>query len=60
MVKVDRLQQLFSNSRAPGGLSENRQALVPASEFASSAESIWKTIKENEDLDLPAYQVIFI
>ncbi|KAF9671710.1 hypothetical protein SADUNF_Sadunf12G0075800 [Salix dunnii] len=56
--KVDRLRQQFFHSISPGGLAGNRKDVQPASGFALRAEQIWKTIKENKDLDLPAMEVM--
>ncbi|KAF9671835.1 hypothetical protein SADUNF_Sadunf12G0090300 [Salix dunnii] len=56
--KVDRLRQRFFNSISPGGLAGDRKDVQPASGFALRAEQIWKTIKENKDLDLPAMEVM--
>ncbi|KAE8696347.1 Protein ROOT HAIR DEFECTIVE 3-like protein 2 [Hibiscus syriacus] len=55
---VAELRQLFSNSISPGGLAGDRQGVVPASGFSLSAQQIWKVIKENKDLDLPAHKVM--
>ncbi|GKD99863.1 root hair defective 3-like protein, partial [Tanacetum coccineum] len=52
------LRQRFYHSIAPGGLAGDRQGVVPASGFSFSAEQIWKVIKENRDLDLPAHKVM--
>ncbi|KAJ6748224.1 PROTEIN SEY1 [Salix purpurea] len=57
-VKVDRLRQRFLHSISPGGLAGDRKDVQPASGFALRAEQIWKTIKENKDLDLPAMEVM--
>ncbi|KAJ6417922.1 hypothetical protein OIU84_001329 [Salix udensis] len=57
-AKVDRLRQRFFNSISPGGLAGDRKDVQPASEFSLRAEQIWKTIKENKDLDLPAMEVM--
>lgn len=51
------LRKRFYQSIAPGGLAGDRQGVVPASGFSFSAEQIWKIIKENRDLDLPAHKV---
>lgn len=45
------------HSISPGGLAGDRQGVVPASGFSFSAQQIWKVIKENKDLDLPAHKV---
>ncbi|KAL6972721.1 hypothetical protein U1Q18_026894 [Sarracenia purpurea var. burkii] len=56
--QVASLRQQFVNSIAPGGLAGDRTGVVPASGFSFSAEQIWKIIKENKDLDLPAHKVM--
>ncbi|CAN6465056.1 unnamed protein product [Victoria cruziana] len=56
--QVAALRQKFFHSIAPGGLAGDRRGVVPASGFAFSAEQIWKVIKENKDLDLPAHKVM--
>ncbi|KAL0441408.1 UNVERIFIED_CONTAM: protein ROOT HAIR defective [Sesamum radiatum] len=57
-LKVASLRQRFFHSIAPGGLAGDRRGVVPASGFSFSAEQIWKVIKENKDLDLPAHKVM--
>ncbi|KAJ6748245.1 PROTEIN SEY1 [Salix purpurea] len=57
-AKVDRLRQRFFHSISPGGLAGARRDVQPASGFVLRAEKIWKTIKENKDLDLPAMEVM--
>ncbi|XP_061956194.1 protein ROOT HAIR DEFECTIVE 3 homolog 2-like isoform X1 [Populus nigra] len=52
--QVARLRQRFIS---PGGLTDQREA-EPASGFFIRAEKIWKTIKDNKDLDLPALKVM--
>ncbi|KAK4772079.1 hypothetical protein SAY86_013854 [Trapa natans] len=52
------LRARFFHSIAPGGLAGDRQGVVPASGFSFSAQQIWKVIKENKDLDLPAHKVM--
>uniref|UniRef100_A0A7N0ZXB6 Protein ROOT HAIR DEFECTIVE 3 homolog n=1 Tax=Kalanchoe fedtschenkoi TaxID=63787 RepID=A0A7N0ZXB6_KALFE len=52
------LRQRFFHSIAPGGLAGDRRGVVPASGFSFSAQQIWKVIKENRDLDLPAHKVM--
>ena len=52
------MRQRFFHSIAPGGLAGDRRGAVPASGFSFSAQQIWKVIKENKDLDLPAHKVI--
>lgn len=56
--KVASLRQKFYHSIAPGGLAGDRRGVIPASGFSFSAQQIWKVIKENKDLDLPAHKVI--
>ncbi|KAL0319386.1 UNVERIFIED_CONTAM: protein ROOT HAIR defective [Sesamum angustifolium] len=56
--QVASLRQRFFHSIAPGGLAGDRRGVVPASGFSFSAEQIWKVIKENKDLDLPAHKVM--
>ncbi|KAM0932498.1 putative P-loop containing nucleoside triphosphate hydrolase [Dioscorea sansibarensis] len=56
--QVASLRQRFFHSIAPGGLAGDRRGVVAASAFALSAEEIWKVIKENKDLDLPAHKVM--
>ncbi|KAK9136499.1 hypothetical protein Sjap_007093 [Stephania japonica] len=56
--QVASLRQRFYHSIAPGGLAGDRRAVVPASGFSFSAQQIWKIIKENKDLDLPAHKVM--
>ncbi|CAL9062744.1 unnamed protein product, partial [Musa banksii] len=55
---VATLRQRFYHSIGPGGLAGDRQGVVPASGFSFSAQQIWKVIKENRDLDLPAHKVM--
>ncbi|KAG5548960.1 hypothetical protein RHGRI_014362 [Rhododendron griersonianum] len=40
------------------GLAGDRRGVVPSSGFSFSAQQIWKVIKENRDLDLPAHKVM--
>uniref|UniRef100_A0A0E0MPE0 GB1/RHD3-type G domain-containing protein n=1 Tax=Oryza punctata TaxID=4537 RepID=A0A0E0MPE0_ORYPU len=54
--QVQQLRQRFSNSIAPGGLAGDRRGVVPASGFLFSSQQIWKVIRENKDLDLPAHK----
>ncbi|KAL1551659.1 protein ROOT HAIR DEFECTIVE 3 1-like [Salvia divinorum] len=56
--QVASLRQRFHQSIAPGGLAGDRRGVVPASGFSFSAQQIWKVIKENKDLDLPAHKVM--
>ncbi|CAA0823843.1 Protein ROOT HAIR DEFECTIVE 3 homolog 2 [Striga hermonthica] len=54
---VAQLRQRFFHSISPGGLAGDRRGVIPASGFSFSAEHIWKVIRENKDLDLPAHKV---
>ncbi|KAL3631994.1 hypothetical protein CASFOL_024978 [Castilleja foliolosa] len=56
--QVASLRQRFFQSIAPGGLAGDRRGVVPASGFSFSGQQIWKVIKENKDLDLPAHKVM--
>ncbi|XP_059303103.1 protein ROOT HAIR DEFECTIVE 3-like [Lycium ferocissimum] len=56
--QVASLRQRFFHSIAPGGLAGDRRAVVPASGFSFSSQEIWRVIKENKDLDLPAHKVM--
>ncbi|QHN94804.1 hypothetical protein HN51_042670 [Arachis hypogaea] len=56
--QVHELRQRFVHSINPGGLAGDRRGVVPASGFSFSAQQIWKVIKENKDLDLPAHKVM--
>ncbi|XP_050231892.1 protein ROOT HAIR DEFECTIVE 3 [Mercurialis annua] len=56
--QVASLRQRFYHSVAPGGLAGDRRGVVPASGFSFSAQQMWKVIKENKDLDLPAHKVM--
>ncbi|KAK8469738.1 hypothetical protein PHAVU_005G159600 [Phaseolus vulgaris] len=56
--QVVNLRNRFQHSIAPGGLAGDRRGVVPASGFSFSAQEIWKIIKENKDLDLPAHKVM--
>lgn len=57
LLQVAQLRQRFFRSIAPGGLAGDRQGVIPASGFSFSAQQIWKAIRENRDLDLPAHRV---
>ncbi|CAI9761391.1 unnamed protein product [Fraxinus pennsylvanica] len=46
------------NEEACSPFVKKRQAVVPASGFSFTAQQIWKIIKENKDLDLPAHKVM--
>ncbi|KAI5569713.1 hypothetical protein BDE02_12G095500 [Populus trichocarpa] len=56
--QVALLRQRFIHSISLGGLAGDRKDVLPASGFSFRAEQIWKTIKENKDLDLPALEVM--
>ncbi|KAM7476049.1 hypothetical protein LguiB_023292 [Lonicera macranthoides] len=56
--QVANLRQRFFHSIAPGGLAGDRRGVVPASGFSFSSQEIWRIIKENRDLDLPAHKVM--
>ncbi|CAN7102630.1 unnamed protein product [Brassica rapa subsp. narinosa] len=56
--EVAELRQKFFHSISPGGLAGDRRGVVPASGFSFSSQEIWKVIKENRDLDLPAHKVM--
>ncbi|KAJ6977973.1 hypothetical protein D5086_023699 [Populus alba] len=56
--QVALLRQWFIQSISPGDLAGDRKDVRPASGFPLLAEQIWKTIKENKDLDLPALEVM--
>ncbi|KAM2930205.1 hypothetical protein COP2_037259 [Malus domestica] len=55
--KRERKRDGLFHSISPGGLAGDRRGVVPASAFSFSAQQIWKVIKENKDLDLPAHKV---
>ena len=57
-MQVGQLRQRFYHSIAPDGLATDRRGGVPASGFCLSALQIWKVIRENKDLNLPAHKVI--
>ncbi|CAN1827191.1 Protein ROOT HAIR DEFECTIVE 3 [Linum perenne] len=57
LKKVTNLRKRFYQSIAPGGLAGDRRGAVPASGFSFSSQAIWRVIKENKDLDLPAHKV---
>ncbi|WOK98505.1 hypothetical protein Cni_G07217 [Canna indica] len=56
--QVAQLRQRFIHSIAPGGLAGDRRGVVPASGFFVSVQEIWKVIRENKDLDLPAHKIM--
>ncbi|KAL6841646.1 hypothetical protein ACP4OV_028585 [Aristida adscensionis] len=56
--QVGQLRERFYNSIAPGGFAADRRGVVPASCFCLSALQIWKVIRENKDLNLPAHKVM--
>ncbi|XVF83672.1 hypothetical protein PTKIN_Ptkin16aG0509200 [Pterospermum kingtungense] len=55
--KVALLSQRLVNSISEG-LAGDRQPVVSASEFSFSTQQIWKTIKENKNLDLPSHKIM--
>jgi hypothetical protein len=57
ILQVALLRRRFIHSISPGGLVGDRKDVQPASGFPLRVEQIWKTIKENKDLDLPALEV---
>jgi len=56
-IQVSELRKRFYHSIAPGGLAGDRLDVVPASGFSISAQKIWKSIRENKDLNLPTLKV---
>ncbi|CAH9145693.1 unnamed protein product [Cuscuta epithymum] len=56
--EVLKLREHFYKSTSPGGIAGDRKEVVAASAFSYSAQMIWKAIKENKDLDLPAHKVM--
>jgi len=56
--QVAELRERFQNSIAPGGLAGDRRGVVAATAFPFSTQEIWRVIKENRDLDLPAHKVM--
>ncbi|KAJ8544679.1 hypothetical protein K7X08_017262 [Anisodus acutangulus] len=60
LYPVAQLRQLFFHSISPRGLAGDRRGVVPVSVFSYSAHQIWKVIKENKDLDLPAHKVMVV
>ncbi|KAL5711078.1 hypothetical protein ACHQM5_021572 [Ranunculus cassubicifolius] len=57
--QVGMLKEIFIDSTdASTGLIGDQEDKVPSSEISFSLRKIWKTIKENKDLDLPAHKVI--
>eukprot|EP00850_Spirogloea_muscicola_P005913 SM000027S09694 [mRNA] locus=s27:791318:812741:+ [translate_table: standard] len=57
-AQVMELRDRFMNSVVPGGLAGDRRGVVPASAFSLSAQEMWRIIRENRDLDLPAHKVM--
>uniref|UniRef100_A0A6N2N2L8 Uncharacterized protein n=2 Tax=Salix viminalis TaxID=40686 RepID=A0A6N2N2L8_SALVM len=57
LLSMSFLKQQFVHSTCPGGLVGDRKKVKSAS-FSIYAEDIWKTIKENKDLDLPSIKVM--
>lgn len=58
MMQVSALRMLFDHSTSPGGLAGDRKGNVTASAFSLSAQTIWKAITDDRDLDLPSHKVI--
>ncbi|XP_044507749.1 protein ROOT HAIR DEFECTIVE 3 homolog 2-like isoform X2 [Mangifera indica] len=56
--QVAELREQIVNLISPRGLAGDGRGAVPASGFSFSAQQIWKHIKENKDLDLPAHKVM--
>ncbi|KAL5711077.1 hypothetical protein ACHQM5_021572 [Ranunculus cassubicifolius] len=57
--QVGMLKEIFIDSTdASTGLIGDQEDKVPSSEISFSLRKIWKTIKENKDLDLPAHKVM--
>ncbi|TQD91246.1 hypothetical protein C1H46_023172 [Malus baccata] len=56
--EVAQLRRRFVNSISPGGLVGDRKGVVPASGFSLSTREMWRVIKLNKDLDLPAHKVM--
>ncbi|KAM1688656.1 hypothetical protein FF2_035899 [Malus domestica] len=56
--EVAQLRRRFVNSISPGGLVGDRKGVVPASGFSLSTQEMWRVIKLNKDLDLPAHKVM--
>eukprot|EP00897_Mesotaenium_endlicherianum_P003445 jgi/Mesen1/3128/ME000184S02189 len=56
--EVDNLRQRFMHSVDLGGLAGDRRGVVPGSGFPISVQEMWRVIKENKDLDLPAHKVM--
>ncbi|KAM7472585.1 hypothetical protein LguiA_010768 [Lonicera macranthoides] len=56
--QVANLRQQFFNSVALRGFAGDGREVVPASGFSFSAQEIWKVIRENKDLNLPAHKVM--
>ncbi|KAF7084919.1 hypothetical protein CFC21_088427 [Triticum aestivum] len=56
--QVGKLRHKFIHSIDPGGLAADRRGVIPASGFCISAMHIWKVIRENKDLNLPAHKIM--
>ncbi|CAI5528003.1 unnamed protein product [Closterium sp. Naga37s-1] len=56
--QVARLRDRFQDSVAEGRLAGDRRGVVPASGFPLSVAEMWRVIRENKDLDLPAHKVM--
>ncbi|GJP31938.1 hypothetical protein CLOM_g16436 [Closterium sp. NIES-68] len=57
-TQVARLRDRFQDSVAEGQLAGDRRGVVPASGFPLSVAEMWRIIRENKDLDLPAHKVM--
>ena len=57
VVQVKLLRDRFQDSISPGGIAGDRRGVVPGTGFPISAQEVWRVIKENKDLDLPAHKV---
>ncbi|KAF9614174.1 hypothetical protein IFM89_015682 [Coptis chinensis] len=55
---VSNLRQRIFDCITPGEVTGDRRGVLPASEISFSAQQIWKVIKENKHLDLPAHKVM--
>ncbi|CAN8323485.1 unnamed protein product [Cochlearia groenlandica] len=58
MEEVIELRRRVFHSVLPRGLGGDRCGVTPASAFSFSCLEIWRLIKENRDLDLPAHRIL--
>lgn len=58
VLKVKILRQRFNHSIAPGELAGDSRQTIHGSDFSLSVQEIWKTIKEDRELDLPKHEVM--